>query len=225
MGLGRVVGSFQISIHALLAESDWDLTGGLSCDAYFYPRSPCGERRWVEGDSFFYYAFLSTLSLRRATYYIAIRPTFYDTISIHALLAESDIEHAYQLVLWVLRFLSTLSLRRATRGTSSSGAEAAISIHALLAESDCYSFRHSASCWHFYPRSPCGERHSVSAPNRPKEQFLSTLSLRRATIARNFKHPEPARFLSTLSLRRATGLIFFDVSLFLSTLSLRRATR
>ena len=35
----------SISIHALLAESDWDLTGGLSCDAYFYPRSPCGERR------------------------------------------------------------------------------------------------------------------------------------------------------------------------------------
>ena len=58
--------------------------------AYFYPRSPCGERP-ASG-------FLSDTS---------------DVISIHALLAESD-EHAYQLVLWVLRFLSTLSLRRAT---------------------------------------------------------------------------------------------------------------
>ena len=36
----------NISIHALLAESDWALTGGLSYDRYFYPRSPCGERRW-----------------------------------------------------------------------------------------------------------------------------------------------------------------------------------
>ena len=79
-------------------------------------------------------------------------------------------------------------------------------------------------------------------------QFLSTLSLRRATIVggagnnaisisihallaesdanlqRN-QH-QRKRFLSTLSLRRATGLIFFlcVVSLFLSTLSLRRAT-
>ena len=60
--LGRV-----ISIHALLAESDWVLTGGLNSDGYFYPRSPCGERpsrTENEGPSF--------------------------CISIHALLAESD---------------------------------------------------------------------------------------------------------------------------------------
>ena len=59
--------------------------------------------------------FLSTLSLRRATYdtYAKVLRV---NISIHALLAESD--------LWVLRkvpllgiFLSTLSLRRATPGT------------------------------------------------------------------------------------------------------------
>ena len=78
-------------------------------------------------------------------------------ISIHALLAESD-EHAYQLVLWVLRFLSTLSLRRATllptkkrenglflstlslrratRGGVPCYLDNIISIHALLAESD-----------------------------------------------------------------------------------------
>ena len=80
------------------------------------------------------------------------------------------------------QFLSTLSLRRAT----------------------CYSFRHSASCWYFYPRSPCGERQRLwimlySCPGNfyPRSpcgerlagvnsmltliQFLSTLSLRRAT--------------------------------------------
>ena len=56
-----------ISIHALLAESDvW--MGGLNFnDGNFYPRSPCGERRYIGRD----------------------KPNF-ASISIHALLAESD---------------------------------------------------------------------------------------------------------------------------------------
>ena len=33
-----------ISIHALLAESDRTLTAANITPAYFYPRSPCGER-------------------------------------------------------------------------------------------------------------------------------------------------------------------------------------
>ena len=56
-----------ISIHALLAESDWDLMGGSSCDAYFYPRSPCGERLVHALELANAVLFLSTLSLRRAT--------------------------------------------------------------------------------------------------------------------------------------------------------------
>ena len=56
-----------ISIHALLAESDlWVLMGGLSYND-FYPRSPCGERPQV---------------------FQRIAKPF--RISIHALLAESD---------------------------------------------------------------------------------------------------------------------------------------
>ena len=56
-------------------------------------------------------------------------------ISIHALLAESD------LLKWNPRgiatlFLSTLSLRRATGGNNQYLCKAGISIHALLAESD-----------------------------------------------------------------------------------------
>ena len=38
----------DVSIHALLAESD---IGQLQCilgGKRFYPRSPCGERRWAE---------------------------------------------------------------------------------------------------------------------------------------------------------------------------------
>ena len=101
-----------------------------------------------------------------------------------------------------------------------------ISIHALLAESDCYSLRHSASCRHFYPRSPCGERrvtvlgiqhrvgisiHALLAesdsfimPSAPRSLlFLSTLSLRRATQTHSCSRLSQP-FLSTLSLRRAT---------------------
>ncbi len=80
-------------------------------------------------------------------------------ISIHALLAESDV-------------------RRAT-GTAGS---LAISIHALLAESDGIQ----------------PQRAVLVAP------FLSTLSLRRATLNLDTATPFDTEFLSTLSLRRAT---------------------
>ena len=80
----------MISIHALLAESDragcGHVAGGhhfyprspcgerLKADAYefilenFYPRSPCGERLFCSGAKADSVTFLSTLSLRRATY-------------------------------------------------------------------------------------------------------------------------------------------------------------
>ena len=82
----------------------------------FYPRSPCGERRQVE-----------------QTCRVKI------SISIHALLAESDRRGGIRRYLGA-GFLSTLSLRRATDPGANSRAERQISIHALLAESDS-SFR------------------------------------------------------------------------------------
>ena len=57
----------EISIHALLAESDWVWMGGLNFNDDFYPRSPCGER-------------LTGRKLVKTN----------TSISIHALLAESD---------------------------------------------------------------------------------------------------------------------------------------
>ena len=102
---------FTISIHALLAESDGFGPAWLAPGAYFYPRSPCGERHADTKNTSFHKLFLSTLSLRRAT---ADRYCH-----------DSDFE-----------FLSTLSLRRATQALSYLHAVAAISIHALLAESD-----------------------------------------------------------------------------------------
>ena len=56
-------------------------------------------------------------------------------ISIHALLAESDV-NGICLIIHIGRFLSTLSLRRATGFCDLEPIRNAISIHALLAESD-----------------------------------------------------------------------------------------
>ena len=101
---------------------------------------------------------------------------------------------------------------------------------------------------HFYPRSPCGERQTHLQQDYTTRLFLSTLSLRRATNGiRLIVHI--GGFLSTLSLRRATArrasrqqpagisihalLAESDPDFrryigsnipFLSTLSLRRAT-
>ena len=100
----------------------------------FYPRSPCGERRsaWVQEF-----------------------PELY--ISIHALLAESD--------------LLSLPFR-------------AVRID-FYPRSPCGERRALATYWtrtvYFYPRSPCGERHLTNYHFTLLFIFLSTLSLRRAT--------------------------------------------
>ena len=78
-------------------------------------------------------------------------------ISIHALLAESDIA--------ALHFLSQIRHfyprspcgERPLKG-SLERAVLIISIHALLAESDWTKSRQNYGIRYFYPRSPCGER-------------------------------------------------------------------
>ena len=201
---------FTISIHALLAESD------LQPQNSTWPTSK----------------FLSTLSLRRATAN-NYGETKIDKISIHALLAESDPTPRCRPHLRA-PFLSTLSLRRATQVCKVISPEL-----------------------YFYPRSPCGERHPAIAVSSGVWTFLSTLSLRRATakqlglgacqaisihallaesdiypsqwrtLARDFYPRSPcgerpfrspritlmAGFLSTLSLRRATAAGVYLVTL------------
>ena len=125
----------------------------------------------------------------------------------------------------------------------------AISIHALLAESDpCIPTGHPGAL-HFYPRSPCGERlfngdhghikgdisiHALLAESdavvydivlMPRE-FLSTLSLRRATSHLS-KFNTPKKYFyprSPCGERHGPILTIIYLTLFLSTLSLRRAT-
>ena len=57
----------HISIHALLAESDAIYPSSTPPKEYFYPRSPCGERLLDAMQIVIIKIFLSTLSLRRAT--------------------------------------------------------------------------------------------------------------------------------------------------------------
>ena len=64
--------------------------------------------------------------------------------------------------------------------------------------------RHGRGHRDFYPRSPCGERPIGVCARKERSQFLSTLSLRRATRVK-LSTFWTITFLSTLSLRRATG--------------------
>ena len=154
---------------------------------YFNPRSPCGERPNTgltnkHDEDISIHALLAESDLKDA----ALDIWSYD-ISIHALLAESD-GSGYSVLSASVLFQSTLSLRRATY---------------------CFS-RKSSSLFYFNPRSPCGERHfgifisdkadriSIHAllaesdpfcivTTRGANKFQSTLSLRRATQKERLK--------------------------------------
>ena len=127
------------------------------------------------------------------------------SISIHALLAESDIRDSL-IERSAVVFLSTLSLRRATAAEHLSHGVKIISIHALLAESDQQGAETGSRKHHFYPRSPCGER-PPSLYIFSKHPGISIHALLAESDAANLivlsKLPT---FLSTLSLRRATSL-------------------
>ena len=102
-------------------------------------------------------------------------------ISIHALLAESDVIILHFCNLCKI-FLSTLSLRRATLSPSFACCSCCISIHALLAESDT-GFRGPAALTHAI---------SIHALLAESDRSCCDISY------------DPIVFLSTLSLRRAT---------------------
>ena len=155
-------------------------------NANFYPRSPCGERRYgkekkpintrisihallAESDSHYSQglttavSFLSTLSLRRATSEkgsLIPRPIY---ISIHALLAESDHVAACRNNT-ASEFLSTLSLRRATRHPPQGGLTSPYFYpRSPCGERPSYHHNRKTTKPYFYPRSPCGERRPMQS--------------------------------------------------------------
>ena len=147
--------------------------------------------------------FLSTLSLRRATrltYQLNAKRAFLSTLSLRRATAFRQ----FQPALHGNFYPRSPCGERPSKLAKTSWTEK-ISIHALLAESDdgrnanlrshrnfyprspCGE-RHdgliaSANFCHFYPRSPCGERPYATTTTICTARFLSTLSLRRATVA------------------------------------------
>ena len=84
----------------------------------------------------------------------------------------------------------------------------------------------SANFCNFYPRSPCGERPTTIITICIAPRFLSTLSLRRATIRHKIPRQFPSHFYprSPCGERQRAEIHASSQQEFLSTLSLRRAT-
>ena len=156
---------------------------------YFYPRSPCGER--------LIFPPVDTSSIK---------------ISIHALLAESDAS-SQQEKNSGHEFLSTLSLRRATMyALKLANAMLFLSTLSLrrATESQRPCVRPTRD---FYPRSPCGERQAANGlADTPPEISIHAL-LAESDPPRVIREPTAGRFLSTLSLRRATVGELFQISI------------
>ena len=149
----------SISIHALLAESDLETVKKSIDFIYFYPRSPCGERRQQSGQEQQLWHFYPRSPCGERRGYVNGKNrqiNFYPRSPCGERRSSSCGKTSIAI------FLSTLSLRRATGAFMRFLYSLFISIHALLAESDT--------------------DRDVNPDGEPK--FLSTLSLRRATCYR-----------------------------------------
>ena len=172
-----------------------------------------------------------------------------EQFSIHALLAESD-RYITTWMEYSNSFLSTLSLRRATIPDSAMARTNGL----FYPRSPCgerlgQGFPVQPVANLFYPRSPCGERHQRAAIFQRFRLFSIHALLAESDMYLFVTEPDCRPFLSTLSLRRATmdgatssmpETFFYPRSpcgerpflilrwhaqtVFLSTLSLRRAT-
>ena len=114
--------------------------GSVGTARHFYPRSPCGERHQP-----------------RNVVDAAV------SISIHALLAESDSPAAGKRAS-CYHFYPRSPCGERPAGLREDSRICKISIHALLAESDCWRPEYRTRPGNFYPRSPCGERPKTCAP-------------------------------------------------------------
>ena len=170
----------MISIHALLAESDpyrveetlapklflstlslrraTVPSGRHISQTHFYPRSPCGERQDIAKDN---------------------QEVF--LISIHALLAESDDRSP------ILSGHDRNFYPRSPCGERPTDGLFFLIGRNFYPRSPCGErpgkIRILDNILDFYPRSPCGERQPAENHASTQQEFLSTLSLRRATSA------------------------------------------
>ena len=170
-----------ISIHALLAESDCWAQSRRQPSSNFYPRSPCGERRERKssGAAVFTISIHAPLAESDDT---AIRVFRKTRISIHALLAESDLfsgDHGH--------IKGDISIHALLAESDAYAAQFAynsiISIHALLAESDAYRVQLGSMVWISIHALLAESDTAFQKLMAALLQFLSTLSLRRATFS------------------------------------------
>ena len=186
---------------------------------YFYPRSPCGERLILHMAHLMEHLFLSTLSLRRATR-LGLLGWLRVLISIHALLAESDAVTTFGAgsvrdfyprspcgerqgtagrINGRINFYPRSPCGERRRGGDFCYLDNIISIHALLAESDVKLFRQNYECFISIHALLAESDIVIFRKRDTPSQFLSTLSLRRATMrsigrdlrARNFYPRSP----------------------------------
>ena len=215
----------DISIHALLTESD-DFPRRLHPGrSNFNPRSPHGERPSPGSSP----GPLPNFNPRSPHGERLANPcvlSSYLTISIHALLTESDMAFST----WDIGlhgFQSTLSSRRATAAVNLHFRRGAISIHALLTESD------KPAPW----RHPYLEAISIHALLTESDTQSSGMDISKSPISIHALLTESdciktgqidadRLFQSTLSSRRATDYAELSdwAAVFQSTLSSRRAT-
>ena len=148
----------------------------------FYPRSPCGERLWPG---------------------LLARPFF--IISIHALLAESDIgplifnvqpRNFYPRSPCGERLAIGLSTKSISNFYPRSPCGERLIMEATKVENQ-----------YFYPRSPCGERPHIRSTSHGRRGISIHALLAESDTSRLHKNICGWGFLSTLSLRRATHLI------------------
>ena len=129
-----------ISIHALLAESD----------TWVFP-TPTRTKK-----------FLSTLSLRRATFFQTLLTFTHNYFYPRSPCGERPGSNRFRCCTRYFYPRSPCGERPVARQWDDQNGY--ISIHALLAESDRAIISNSNSVLDFYPRSPCGERLMVGKP-------------------------------------------------------------
>ena len=127
------IGRLDISIHALLAESDAPAQRSNPKEFDFYPRSPCGERQWTAR-------------------MILPQPYFYP----RSPCGERPVQHSQ--IHKHNNFYPRSPCGERLSKNAAMGNPTLISIHALLAESDWERITTTSKNRYFYPRSPCGER-------------------------------------------------------------------
>ncbi len=144
-----------VSIHALLAECDLGMTRRRATMTCFNPRTPCGVRLVRRAIRSHKSRFQSTHSLRSATEEACLVELGLK-VSIHALLAECDVQGGESTFFLSVSIHALLAECDASRRNSSSNVR--VSIHALLAECDQLVMRDSFRWTSFNPRTPCGVR-------------------------------------------------------------------